>query len=64
MNFRNWMLVLIFIATIWACPYCAGQSGQNYVQQVIIPIGGLLLAPFLIMGSVKLIIYLIKNNQK
>jgi hypothetical protein len=62
MNYRLLIFFFILIATSWACPYCAGQSGENYVQQVILPIGALLVSPFVIMGSISLIIYL--NREK
>jgi len=62
MNFKNLILSIIFTSTIWACPYCAGQSGGSYVQQVILPIIILLLSPFVIMASVTLMIYLNRNK--
>ncbi|MDP6570057.1 MAG: hypothetical protein QGF36_03670 [Candidatus Marinimicrobia bacterium] len=51
-------------AMIWGCPYCAGQSGETYIQSIIVPIGSLLLAPFCILGLVGCIIYFnSKSNE-
>jgi len=47
-----------------ACPFCAGQSGENYIQQIILPIGVLLLTPFIVAGTVILIIYFNNNSYK
>ncbi len=64
MNIKYLIFIYILFATSWTCPYCAGQSGESYVQQVILPIGALLLSPFIIMGSVSLIIYLNRDQIK
>ena len=62
MIYRISILIFVIISSLKACPYCAGQSGESYVQQVIFPIAGLLLAPFIIIGIVGGIIYL--NHRK
>jgi hypothetical protein len=57
------LLVIILIPNmIIPCPYCAGQSGENYIQQIIIPIGALLVAPFIVVGTVVLIVYFNQKN--
>ena len=45
-----------------ACPYCAGQSGENYIESIIIPVAGLLMAPFLFIGIISSIIYLHRDK--
>ncbi|MDP6134068.1 MAG: hypothetical protein QF856_05690 [Candidatus Marinimicrobia bacterium] len=47
-----------------ACPYCAGQSGENYIEAIIVPIAGLLLTPFIILGTIGGIIFFHQKNNK
>ncbi len=59
--------ILLFIITIipnflFSCPYCAGQIGENYIQEIILPIAGLLLSPFIIIGTVVYFIYYNRNK--
>ena len=65
-NLMSKLFFFVFIISnlIYSCPYCAGQSGENYIQEIIIPITGLLLSPFIIIGTVGYIIYNNKNKIK
>jgi hypothetical protein len=45
-----------------ACPYCAGQSGENYLESIIIPVAGLLMAPFLLFGVMSGVVYFYKDK--
>jgi|TARA_B100000953_G_C17806482_1_gene353871 hypothetical protein len=45
-----------------ACPYCAGQSGENYIESIIIPVAGLLMAPFLLFGVMSGVVYFYKDK--
>ncbi|MCH7731562.1 MAG: hypothetical protein IIB44_03475 [Candidatus Marinimicrobia bacterium] len=63
------ILVLLLLVglpeIVFSCPYCVGQGGEIYIQQIIVPIAGLLLAPFLVFGIIALFIkkYSVDNNQ-
>jgi len=58
------ILIFVIISSLEACPYCAGQTGESYVQQVIFPIACMLLAPFIIIGIVVGIIWINKEKQE
>ena len=47
---------------IYTCPYCAGQNGENYIQAIIVPIAGLLIAPFMLFGVVGCFVYIHKDK--
>jgi len=66
MVFLRRITAIITLAPVlsWACPYCAGQSGETYIQSIIFPIGGLLLAPFCILGLVGCIIYMHAKSKE
>ncbi len=55
-------LLLILPSMVIACPYCAGQSGENYLESIIIPVAGLLMAPFLLFGVMSGVVYFYKDK--
>lgn len=62
--FHKFVSIIFLIPGIgWACPYCAGQSGETYIQSIIVPIAGLLSAPFLIIVIIICIIYFHKEGN-
>ena len=56
------ILCIMFSSMVIACPYCAGQSGENYIESIIIPVAGLLMAPFLLFGIMISVVYFHKDK--
>ena len=56
------VLLLIFPSMVMACPYCAGQTGENYIESIIIPVAGLIMAPFFLFGIMSSIVYFHKDK--
>ena len=56
------VLLLMVPSIVVACPYCAGQSGENYIESIIIPVAGLLMAPFLLFGIMISVVYFHKDK--
>lgn len=62
------MVLLLYVGLpqiVFNCPYCVEQGGESYIQQIIVSIAELLLAPFIVFGIIALFIkkYSVDNNQ-
>ena len=66
---RHWYIIIsvVLLLTLpslaMTCPYCAGQSGEDYIQSIIIPVAGLLIAPLLLFGVLSSVVYFHKQND-
>ena len=64
MKFKGHLILFLLLTSrVFACPYCAGQSGENYIESIIIPVAGLVITPFIIFGIITSIIYFHKDKK-
>ncbi|MDP6966167.1 MAG: hypothetical protein QF551_02705 [Candidatus Marinimicrobia bacterium] len=58
------LILAVLPQVVLACPYCTGQSGENYIKTIMMPVVTLLSAPFFVFGVIGLILFKHQKGEK